>query len=33
MKKIFELQPFINIERNQDYQTDIADVQAVGIGC
>ena len=33
MKKIFELEPFINIQRNQDYQTDIANDQVVSVGC
>jgi len=33
MKKIFELQPFINVERNQEVEVNIADNQAVSAGC
>ena len=33
MKKIFELLPFINVERNQEVEVNIADNQAVSAGC
>lgn len=32
MKKIFELEPFINIERDHNYQTNTIEDQVVSIG-
>ena len=33
MKKIFELEPFIDVEKNWDYHANVADKQIVSVGC